>query len=412
MKAEFVAALVVAFCVAVLGAGLLAAQEEYRVEDVVFSRTLYPPAKASELPVGIEAGETGGEGWNMKIVVRNFRENYEENWETLTCRGFVDDALEFEIPQSAASDPFYVDAFVAFPDFGDRKVLVQLWREDETQPVASYQFDVRVLSACVSDFRASSVFVRGAENGMAVSFANTGNESMRRVALAVASVPEWLSISPEKVELGDVSAGAHTSADLVVTAPSDAPVGACPVQFVIDYLDYAGVRHEERCAGSVTVVRAPSSLSLSVPGSAEVDERVEISAILSGPGGYIANEDVEFFVGGVSIGSSRTGADGKATVGYSAEKEGSLTVDARFLGSDSYEGSSASAQLTVSLPETTLPQETTAPQETAAPSGGGGGVDPVLVFVLVFVMAGCAGLGLFLYARRRRRELAQPPVRQ
>jgi hypothetical protein len=408
MRAGFAVAVAVAFCVAVLGAGLSAAQEEYRIEDVVFSRTLYPPAKASEPPVEIEAGKIGGEGWNLRIVVRNFHENYEENWETLTCRGFVDDALEFEIPQSAASDPFYVDAFVAFPDFGDRKVLVKLWRGDETRPVATYQFDVRVLSACVSDFRAGSVVVRGSENKMAVSFANAGNESMRRATLVVASAPGWLSVSPEKVELGDVAAGASSSADLTVSVPVDAPVGVCPVQFVLAYLDYAGVRHEERCAGSVTVVRAPSSLSLSVPSSARVGERVEISAVLSRPGGCIANEDVEFFAGGASIGSSRTGADGKATADCVPEEEGTLTVEARFRGSDMYEGSSDAARIIV------LPRVSATPQET--PWGGGGvetppapGVDLTLVFVIV---AGCAGLGLFLYARRRRRELAQPPVRQ
>ena len=358
--------------------------QTFYVEDVVMTRANYPTVKPSEGSVNIEAG-----AWQLEIVFRNPARASEG----LTCRIFLDNVLHLETNYLSdywgwSTDPFYVYDEISFSAPGEHEVLIQLWREGETQPVTTYSFKVLAVAPKISNLQASSKVVRAlGENTLTVSFTNGGNDNMRQAVLSVAD-SGGLTITPSEVELGDVEAGESTSANFTVSSPASVTLGTTQVRFSLAFIDYAGVPHTENVYGEVEVYRLASALTLTVPSTAENGGTVEITAALKDPGGNpIPNENIIFTSGDVFIRASKTGGDGVARVSYVVTETGIFDIGAAFAGSASYDASSDSSELKVT---------------PAAPSLDWS-VILVILLVVLFVI-----LGVVWAVRRRKAQ----PVRR
>jgi len=342
-------------------AGQARAQTQtFYVEDVVMTREYYPTVRASEGPIKVYAG-----AWQLEIVFRNPTGAKE----TLTCRIFLDNVLQRETSVNSFQsdywgpiymDPFYVYDEISFSAPGEHEVLIQLWREGETQPVTTYSFKVLAVAPKISNLQASSKVVRAlGENTLIVSFTNGGNDDMRQAVLSVAD-PRGLTIVPNEVELGNVEVGESASANFTVSSPADVYLGTTQVRFSLSFIDYAGVPHTEDLYGEVEVYRLSSTLTVTAPGSVGEGTTAEIVVTLTGPDGRpIANEEITLRVGGAIIGSAKTDSNGVARASYTATEAGTLNIEASFPGSASYEASSASVVLEVTSPTDTTPPTVT-----------------------------------------------------
>jgi hypothetical protein len=329
------------------------------------TRANYPTVRSSEGPVRVYAG-----AWQLEIVFRNPTGAKE----TLTCRIFLDNVLHREIPvdtygytwlgeSSYSLDLFYVGDEISFSAPREHEVLVQLWREGETQPVTTYSFKVLAVAPKILNLQASSKVVRAlGENVLIVSFTNGGNDDVRQAVLSVAD-SRGLMIAPDEIELGNVEAGESASANFTVSSPADVYLGTTQVRFSLSFIDYAGVPHTEDVYGEVEVYRLASVLTLNVPSTVENGSTVEITATLKDPGGNpITNENITLIVGGTTIGTFKTNTSGVARASYAVRETGSFSVGASFAGSASYDPSSASAEFT-SVSQTLLPSTSTPPSE-------------------------------------------------
>jgi hypothetical protein len=314
------------------------------------TRANYPTVRATEGPV-VRTG-----AWDLEFVFRNPTAAIEAPM----CRIFLDNVLQRETFVDTSQwvggnwgwwepmDPFYDYEEISFSAPGEYEICVQLWREGETQPLLAYRFRVLAVAPLISGLQASSKVVRAlGENTLTASFTNGGNDNMRQAVLRVEDTG-GLIIQPNEVELRDVKVGESTSANFTVSSPADVYLGTTQVRFSLSFIDYAGVPYTEDAYGGVEVYRLPSILTLDVPDTVETSGTVGITAALKDPSGNpIANENITLRVGGATIGSPKTDSNGIARVNYRATETGTFGIEASFLGSVSYEASSALAVLAV-----------------------------------------------------------------
>ncbi len=372
-------------CLALLP-GTARAQSDFRIEDVVITRTNYPSVKSAEGPVRIYAGD-----WIFRTSVRNYGE---QTSEIFGVRTFLDNVLVDETQLSFYAWSIFGDEWytvrtasqpLSIPEPGEREVRMEVWRTYETQPHDTYRFNVLIVKPEVSGLHASSKVVRALEeNSLVVSFTNGGNENMRQAVLSVAD-SGGLTIMPSEVELGDVNPGEQVSASFAVSSPASVTLGTTQIRFSLSFIDYAGVPHEEDIYGEVEVCRLTPTLTVTAPSSVENGTTVEILAVLKDPeGNPIADENITLTVGGVELGTFKTDSNGAARASYKATETGAFDVGASFPGSASYDASSASADLTVT-PAAAFP----------------------LWIILLAILIVIVGLGAYLKRRRPRRERAR-----
>ncbi len=320
-------------------------------EDVVLTKTSYPPVKPSEDPVRIYAW-----GWMLEIPVRNYDINDGDSGFALdvTARVFLDNiligehAIETYNRLLGVGDTRAAYQTLSISKLGDHEILIQVWHGTETTPQDTYSFNVTVVKSEVSSLQASSKVVRAlGDNSLAVSFTNGGNENMRQAVLSVAD-SKGLTIAPSSVELGDVRAGQSASAGFTVSSPAGVTLGTALPRFSLSFIDYAGIQHTEDVQAEVEVYRLSPTLTVSAPSSVENGATVEIATTLKDPGGNpIANENITLTVGGVTLGVFKTDSSGVARASYKATETGTVNVGASFSGSASYDAASGSGELTV-----------------------------------------------------------------
>jgi len=340
-------------CLALLP-GPTSAQTDIRIveEDIVMTRTNYPPVKPSEGLVRIYAGE-----WQLTVSAHNYGETVYSWISLVSCKIFVDNVLTGTLVLSSyvyGGGAFFGgttetdDKTISFSKSGDHEVRIEVWHGTETTPQDAYSFGVLVVKPEITGLQASSRVVRArGDNVLTVSFTNGGNENMRQAVLSVAD-PKGLTVMPNSVELGDVRAGESKSASFTVSSPAGVALGTALVRFSLSFIDYAGVSHAEEITGEVEVYRMASTLTVSAPGSVENGTTVEIAATLRDTqGNPIANENIAFTARGAAIGSARTDSNGVARLSYRVAETGTLNVGASFAGSASYDASSASGELAV-----------------------------------------------------------------
>lgn len=374
-------------------------------EDVVLTRTSYPPVRPSEGPVEVYAGN-----WRLKFGVHNYDlEDWYHSWvgyvAHATVKIFLDNVLVAEeLPTYRYSDYGWpstgygvrvgTDSEVSVLNFdlsepGEHEVLIQAWHgdSDETTPQDTYRFTVTAVEPEVSGLQASSRVVRAlGDNSLGVSFTNGGNADMRQATLSVAD-SSGLEISPEEVEFGDVDAGESATAEFTVSSPADVTLGTAQVRFSLSFVDYAGISHEEDVSADVEVYRLESTLTVSAPSEVENGGTVEIAATLRDPDGQpIAGESVTLTVAGVELGAFETGSDGTARASYTATETGTLDIGGSFAGSASYGAASDSGELDVT-------------------SQAVGASFPWWILALIALLAAlsAAGLATYLWWRRKKR---------
>jgi len=396
--------LVLLLCLALLP-GTARAQTGLKLveEDIVITRTSYPPVKPSEGPVKIYAGES-----TLQFGVHNYdvidATKYESwtgskvgDYGYATVRIFLGNVLTADLschdywswgPSGGSIEGIFVGNTSKNPvtsisfSKGEHEVRIEVWHADETQPHDTYSFNVLVVKPEVSGLQASSKVVRAlGENSLGVSFTNGGNENMRQAVLSVAD-SGGLTITPNEVELGDVNPGEQVSANFAVSSPASVTLGTTQIRFSLSFMDYAGVPHEEDIYGEVEVYRLSPTLTLLLPDSVENGSNVEILAVLKDPeGNPVAGENITLTVGGVELGTFKTDSNGAARASYKATETGAFDVGASFPGSASYSASSASADLTVTPV-----------------------VFPLWIILLaVIIVASVVGLAAYLKRRRARR---------
>jgi len=328
-------------------------------ENMALVRADYPPVR----PLGGSTRIYPGE-WQLEFTVSNYdvedpgSEGYATGFAAdVSARVFLDDVLQGNTME--VSNEWWHVLFIGSPSYnivcplsmtqlGNHEILIQIWHGTEAQPQDMYSFNVTVAGPEISGWQANSRVVRAqGENLLAAAFTNGGNADMRKAVLSVAD-SGGLTIAPSEVELGDVKPGENASAIFTVSSPASVRIGTTQVQFSLSFIDYAGVSHTETVPGDVEVYRLSPTLSLSAPSSVENGSTAEIVATLTGPGGNpITNENITLRVGGVTIGSPKTDSDGIARLSYMATETGTFGIEASFIGSASYEASSASAVLAV-----------------------------------------------------------------
>ena len=337
------------------------AQTGLKIEDARMERTNYPPVLASEGPVKIYAGD-----WSLTAFIHNY--NIDDGYgaaSSLTTRIFLDNVL--------IEEPGFYGVYVGgvYQGYGNwngistgftggtgttltlsgkgyHQILIQVWHGTETQPQDTYSFNVLVMKPEVSGLQASSKVVRAlGDNSFVVSFTNGGNENMRQAVLSMAN-SGGLTITPNSVELGDVTPSEQVSASFEVSSSASVTLGTALVRFSLSFIDYAGVSHTEDVSGTVEVYRLSPTLTVSAPNSVENGDMVEIAATLKDPGGNpIANENITLTAGGVTLGTFKTDSSGVARASYKATETGTVNVGASFSGSASYDASSTSGEFTV-----------------------------------------------------------------
>lgn len=339
--------------------GRALAETGIKIEDVYFSKSLYPPVHPSEGPLVIYAGE-----WALNGEVHNYDiiDSYSPSRRAvgIKVRIFLDNILlgepygpyfnwgfDWYNNSLGTGDSDSVRLKHIYPS-GEYEVLIQVWHGTESQPQDEYSFWITVVEPKVSGLQASSKVVRALEdNSLVVSFINEGNENMRQAVLSVAD-PSGLELEPEEVELGDVDAGESVSTEFTVSSPADVTLGTVQVRFSLSFIDYAGVSHEKDINAEVEVYRLEPTLTLSVPGEIENGATVEIVAFLRDPDGeLITGKNVTLTVGGVELGTFETGSDGAARASYTVTETGTFDVGASFSGSASYDAASDSKTLMV-----------------------------------------------------------------
>lgn len=98
---------------------------------------------------------------------------------------------------------------------------------------------------------------------------------------------------------------------------------------------------------STALAATSTLLSLSSPGTAVVGQEVMLTATLNAIGIPLENQTVEFYEGGASLGTATTNSSGTAVWTYTPTAVGSFTLEAKFAGDSSYDGSSDTDSLTV-----------------------------------------------------------------
>jgi hypothetical protein len=372
-----------------------AAQIDVRVvkENVVMTRASYPAVKPSEGLVRAYVGD-----WQLAVSAYNYGTEYEYN---VSCKIFVDNALmgtstfgwwsywgQYWVDGISQETAETVNQAISIPRSGNHEIRIEIWHgTTETQPCDTYSFNVTAVEPEVSNLQASSRVVRAlGDNSLAVSFTNGGNENMHQAVLSVAD-SNGLTVTPSSVELGDVNPSEQVSASFTVTSPASVTLGTAQVRFSLSFIDYAGISHTEDVLGTVEVYRLSPTLTVSAPSSVENGSTVEIAATLKDPGGNpIANENITLTIGGVSIGTFKTGSGGAARASYRATETGTLNVGASFSGSASYDATSTSGEFTVT-PATAFPY-----------------------WVILLIALPMALAAVLMIWRRRRREVQ--PVRK
>ncbi|WP_433702521.1 beta strand repeat-containing protein [Prescottella equi] len=113
----------------------------------------------------------------------------------------------------------------------------------------------------------------------------------------------------------------------------------------------AGFTNSSATAQNVTVVDPDieTTLSVTVPGTAETGQPVTLSAAVTPP---TAQGDVQFKVDGNPVGAPQAVSDGSASLPYTFDAAGSFEVTADFTGASGFTNASAAAQtVTVSVPD-------------------------------------------------------------
>ncbi|NKZ73480.1 hypothetical protein GTA09_30865 [Rhodococcus hoagii] len=121
--------------------------------------------------------------------------------------------------------------------------------------------------------------------------------------------------------------------------------------FAANFTAAAGFTNSSATAQNVTVVDpdVETTLSVTVPGTAETGQPVTLSAAVTPP---TAQGDVQFKVDGNPVGAPQAVSGGSASLPYTFDAAGSFEVTADFTGASGFTNASAAAQtVTVSVPD-------------------------------------------------------------
>jgi len=219
-------------------------------------------------------------------------------------------------------------------------------------------FTVKVVKLFVEEWALSSLTVEKGKttaSTLSISFKNGGNDYMYETSIEVTDA-DGLQISPQTQTLGDIASKGTKTTSFSITAPITATLGTHTVSLKINYDDFRGISHSETKTASVNVTKLSTSIELTLqPSSLKIGASTTITAKLTdGNDVALANKEISFSIGTISIGTAMTDSSGNVIKTYTANMDaGTYQIKASYGGSTDYGSSSATSNLIVN-PFTTI----------------------------------------------------------
>lgn len=242
-----------------------------------------------------------------------------------------------------------------------KNVKIELYWDYEGTPYLqdTTYFTEKVVKLFVEDWSTSSLTIEKGKttaSTLSISLKNGGNDDMYSVEITVTD-SAGLEITPQSQTLEDIASGGTKSTSFSVTAPTTATLGTHIVSFEISYNDFRGVSHTETKTASVDVTKLGTNIALSLlPSSLKIGASTTVTAKLTdGNNVALADEEINFSIEELSLGTVTTDSSGNAVKTYTANLDaGTYEVKVAYTGSSDYGSSDAKSNLIVNPLDTTL----------------------------------------------------------
>ncbi len=237
---------------------------------------------------------------------------------------------------------------------------IELYWLNETVAIQEdiYQFKVSIVKLFIEDWRFSILEVQaGAEEAseLKINFKNGGNDEMFNASIRV-SKPSGLIITPNFKNLGNLKPGGLIDESFLVSAPLGIELGIQQLTFQVSYFDFRGVFHSEDFNVQVKIVKLKVKIEVDVPSIIKYKDSAILTVKLKDANNNpIIDAPIKFYLNSSFLGMNSTSNLGEATLVLNANfKAGKYNVKVEYMGSNIYQASNASVNLTIDKASTKI----------------------------------------------------------
>ena len=230
---------------------------------------------------------------------------------------------------------------------------IELYWLNETVAIQEdiYQFKVAVVKLFIEDWRFSIPEVQaGAEKAseLKINFKNGGNDEMFNVSIRVSKASS-LIVTPNFKNLGNLKPGEILEEAFLVSAPLGVELGIQQLTFQVLYFDFRGVSHTEDFSVQAKIVKLRVKIEIDAPSTIKYKGSAVLTVKLKDANNNpITDAPINFYLNSSFLGMNSTNNFGEATLILNMNfKAGNYKVKAEYAGSNIFEASNASINLTI-----------------------------------------------------------------
>jgi hypothetical protein len=230
---------------------------------------------------------------------------------------------------------------------------IELYWLNETVAIQEdiYQFKVAVVKLFIEDWRFSIPEVQaGAEKAseLKINFKNGGNDEMFNVSIRVSKASS-LIVTPNFKNLGNLKPGEILEEAFLVSAPLGVELGIQQLTFQVLYFDFRGVSHTEDFNVQAKIVKLRVKIEIDAPSTIKYKGSAILTVKLKDANNNpITDAPINFYLNSSFLGMNSTNNFGEATLILNMNfKAGNYKVKAEYAGSNIFEASNASINLTI-----------------------------------------------------------------